>query len=220
MRLFECRQDAMPPELPVASVSGPSAQVLIRASGTGPCLFDLLVREPGREDVVLSASPGGYLLTVAARLDGGTLVVCASRTDHTPLGQGFHRVDAVTVECGRVGDGAPDLLAPVVVPEGDYAAWVRDLAPDGAGAVLTWARDFSFQFLNLTDAGRPAEDGIYRTELSGGAKPGATTIVSAVQNPLAESVASGWEPTQEEKEDMAGTIDFDPGPCTAGCSEP
>jgi hypothetical protein len=55
-----------------------------------------------------------------------------------------------------------------VPPATDWAAWGREFKPHPTRAnayVLEWAYDFTFQFFNMSDNGRPSTDGLYETVL-------------------------------------------------------
>ena len=91
-------------------------------------------------------------------------------------------------------------------------------ADDGSSVFqVVWIRDFSFQFLNLHNEDRPAEDGVYSTVFSvvdGVVVVGQTTKIGdeGVHADDAEPDA-GWEPTEEEKLALSEHIDFSDGDC-------
>lgn len=120
--------------------------------------------------------------TVANRILQGAQLLCAA-----DRGTGFAKLE-------KLVDGG-----------NDYAAWIVDLAAvplpaarhdgdddgdddgdshaDLRAFAATWIRDSSFQFFNLSDAGRPATDGVYQTTFTvdprGKVRAGATVKVSS-----------------------------------------
>jgi hypothetical protein len=139
-----------------------------------PCMFDLVYRE-GEQMQRLSASPAGYLLAAGVE-NAGTRVICASRIEHQaaddggePDEEGMHlqrETTGVGLECFTWRNGAWSAPQVVIEPNLDFAPWVNAVdALDGGSFQVRYDRDFSFQFLNLTDAGRPEEDGSYTVTL-------------------------------------------------------
>ena len=198
-RGFQCDEEGLSASESLYDKDG--YRLAIQPAGD-PCKFDLVLYAPGYDGVLLSAEPSGYLFGFATPTADG-VAVCASRIDHADTDAG-HQMQRVTIECGLQGP-APIPLTPVVsADKDDWAAWILGLEPSNSGVTLAYARDFSFQFMNLKDAGRPAEDGWYKVELTSGdgwtvAEP---TKTSASVNPFAQPSASssveGWHPTAEE----------------------
>jgi len=70
------------------------------------------------------------------------------------------------------------------------------------------------------DAGRPEEDGLYRMtfrlESDGFVISRPMELTAPSQNPF---LSEGWEPTDAEKKELEGVIDFSDGECPNGCPE-
>jgi hypothetical protein len=103
-----------------------------------------------------------------------------------------------------------------------YAAWVDSITPVGDTQdqwSVGWKRDFSFQFLNISDAGRPPSDGAYATALGFDGE----VLVAGVTTKLSDSIlgepptASAWSPSVEERGMLDGLFDIQNGPCVDGC---
>lgn len=220
-REFTCLADQVGAEMTVGGIAGrPGDAVVIRPAGSD-CRFQLVYRAASGHESALSDAPNGYLFT-AGRADGAAPIVCTNEIEHVPAGGDQRRTGRVTIRCARETDGVWGPLVDVVAPDGAYAAWLRsvDPGPDARYAVVTWQRDFSYSVLNMTDAGRPPEDGIYTTTVDlTTAVPVAvaTRKVTSVSNPLAGSHFEQWKPTEAEKQAYADYIDFDEGPCANGC---
>ena len=69
-------------------------------------------------------------------------------------------------------------LTPIVEPDGEWAAWTRGsiemIQTDPPRWRVPYARDFTFQALNLTNRNRPATDGTYVVVVE---RQGATLVV-------------------------------------------
>lgn len=220
-RGFVCLDEGVGSEMVLAEVAGLEGEQVVIVS-QGDCQYDLLYRSTGG-DKILSSAPGGYILAEATHLLATTTTtVCASNAHHVANGD-ERLVETVSIQCwARGSDGEFAALPDAVPPSGDYAAWVDSLVPDEANEgqfVLTWLHDFSFQFLNVSDEGRPETDGTYTTQLSFDGS--ALTAVATAQ--LSPSVlgeapeVSEWIPTDEERQLAGGIFDIDDGECANGC---
>jgi hypothetical protein len=226
IREFECLGDQVGAGMPLMDVENGGGDTLsIRAAGDVPCKYDLLYGPAaGRPEQISMGEPGGYLITAATRFSSGHTVVCASNIHHYPTGIGNqHAIDGVTVECGA-HDGTTWLrLQTVLEPDGEWAPWVDAISQNEADSnqfVITYRRDFSFQFLNLSDRDRPETDGIYELRLTlrdGAFEVTGSEMTTSLQNPLRNSEATGWDPTPEEIAEYGDLIDFSGGPCQEGC---
>jgi len=211
LRQFSCLEDAVGAQMTLAQVGGsPSEALIIRPSTGSPCQFTFSHRGPSGERLL--SNRGGYLITASARFSSGALLVCAANVAHHPVGDGVHAVDDVPIECAFETTAGWTSFTQVIFPSGAWAAWPRSVREDGGGwYTLTYVRDFSFQFANLSDGGRPATDGVYEVSLrpSGGRILfGAPIKVSSDTNPLAAGQAGMWEPTDAEREAHGDLIDF------------
>lgn len=207
VREFICDPEAVGSQMPVADTVGAPGEGVVIEPGAAPCSFTL-VYQAGASRSVLSSAPSGFLLTAARKFSDGVRAVCASEVVHRDVGSGRREVDEVLLHCWTSATASFTATTVAVKPDGAWAAWIHGLEPipgrTGAFYAL-WARDFSFQFMNMSDQGRPETDGIYRTELffDGGALTvGATTKVSSRTNPFAGTTARPWVPTPEDLEEF------------------
>ena len=170
-------RDADADALQLSDIDGGSGVVALRPAAE-PCTFDLVYAEDDAE-AVLSATPGGYLLSMGAEADAQR-VVCASRIEHRVTDDGGQpdvtgdrvqrETTGVALQCAAWTDGAWGPLQTLIEPSLDWAPWVLGVEARGEGAFrVRYDRDFSFQFMNLTQAGRPAEDGTYAIDMRIGA---------------------------------------------------
>jgi len=219
---FTCLANAVSDSLTVANLEGAANEALIIRPNGAPCQFDLLHRTDTTE-TLLSDAPGGYLLAVALRSPSGVRVACASDVDHRATADsGQRHIEAVPIRCWA---GTDSFTASVVAvaPDSAWAAWPRELKvhPTLSGVwVLTWARDFSFQFFNMSDQGRPATDGVYETLLTwDGAtlSAGATNQLSATSNPFEGGEMVDWVPTEAEVAALGDLLPSGEGTCLDGC---
>jgi len=215
-RLFQCDPSAVGSELEVGDPEGPGSIVIRPAADA--CDYDLFYVD-GSGEVQLNASAAGFLTASATQTDNGELVVCATRIDHhadptAVLGPdddpalALHNMDDVFVECSRrdaFGSwSGPEL---VVTPGNDWAAWLQEVRIDDEGSVhVDYTRDSTFQFLNLTNSGRPASDGVYSAVLDGGLGVTATQTVRDDVHDGGE--VDTWVPTEEERDALEDIIDF------------
>ena len=224
-RTFECRPDQVGDELVMAHVMGAAGdRVVIRPSSSQACYYDLVYRSGNGDEHVLSGEDAsGYLFTRALKTTSGVTVVCVNAIQHHPQEGTMHQIDAVTIHCASRVNGSWSALQPVVSPDGAWAAWIRTLEPETSQVDhfrLTFAHDFSFQFMNLTDAGRPEGDGLYEVVFG---VAGDTfdiddpALLSKTQNPVAGGEFQEWKPTAQEKVDYAEFMSMDDGPCPDGC---
>lgn len=163
VREFTCTPNGVAAEQAVAGVAGTSGDQLVIRQTAAPCQYDLLYRSASGGDTVLSSQPSGYLLAAAA-----DRVVCASPIAHHPvsLGAANHVIDAVPLDCAlRSTTGTWLPMQHVVNPSG-WAAWVNSVSRvDADTYTVEYLHDFSFQFANIGNLGRPANDGIYQQTL-------------------------------------------------------
>ncbi len=225
VRTFDCVPEGVGAELALTEVIGdPGAVVAIRPSAASECQYDVFYKRKDGTEQKLSQRPSGYIFAAGLRTADGTTVVCINDLAHRAEG-GRRFVDTVKIECSVGTRDTFTPLTPVVVPDGAWAAWIRTLAAkDGEGQTfsLRYVRDFSFQFFNLSDNGRPATDGVYEATLKVDGRGGLSTGGNAIKvetrtNPLAEMPVEQWAPTEAEKSELEGIIDFSDGPCPEGC---
>jgi hypothetical protein len=201
VRGFNCRADQVTAETTIADVDGTTDEHVVIVPDVAPCNYQLKYRA-GAALSALSETASGFLIAAAAHLADGNRVVCASEIHHHATGGGSAEIDSVPIRCWASGT---TVFTGIVAVEGssDYAAWVRTVAahPTRAGAyVVTWARDFSFQFLNNSDLGRPSTDGEYETVLTWdgttlSAEP--TTKKSDVSNLFSGATLDRYTPAPE-----------------------
>ena len=169
-------RDADADALQLSAIDGGSGVIALRPAAE-PCTFDLMYAEDDAQDVI-SAVPGGYLLSMGAEADGQR-VVCASRIEHRATDDGGRpdvagdrvqrETTGVALQCAAWTDGVWGPLQTLIEPSLDWAPWVLGVEANGDGAFrVRYDRDFSFQFMNLTQAGRPDEDGTYAIDLQVG----------------------------------------------------
>jgi hypothetical protein len=124
-----------------------------------------------------------------------------------------------------VSVGWSPLVTVVDAPPSEWAAWVLGVSPVAGSASFEvgYIRDFSFQFLNLSNLGRPATDGIYKARFvleSSQARLELTSRVSEVVPPKRVR-QEPWDPTTEQKQRFGKYMSFEEGSCPApaGCSK-
>lgn len=175
VREFTCVPPSSNDDDVLFSLEGRSTEsVAIRPQGSN-CQFALILKRPSR-DLVLTNRPGGYLLGVSDGQPGrGALCVsnivhgidtAASNVASTSMA---HRIQRVDLECSV--ELAADQWSPlftIVQGGSDFAAWPSWVTFDDSRKqwVAGWVRDFSFQFLNISDRGRPETDGVYETSFT------------------------------------------------------
>ena len=224
-RYFNCDPSEVGDGLVIAGIDGLEGDALgLRPFGDAACEFNL-VYSTGTPDAetVLSAKPGGYLLGDGLRLGSGDLVICANNIHHSPAGARRRRIERVGLECALHSGGEwSDLLE--VVASSEWAPWISDLRVSDGVLRLAYTRDFSFQFMNLSDNGRPSEDGIYEivlTPLGGTLSASAPVKVADRTNPLSSMPDTEWVPSDDDRSSLGEVFDFDTkGPCQDGCSTP
>ena len=216
-QLFQCDPSVVGAELEIGDAAGPGTVVVRPAADA--CDYDLFYIDALGE-TQLNTSAAGFLTASAAQSEAGELVVCATRIDHhvdpsAVLGPNddealaLHAMDQVALECSRRDSfglwSGPELI---VSPGDAWAAWLQEVRVDDQGAVhVDYTRDSTFQFLNLTNNGRPAEDGVYSAVLTNDGLGVANTET------VREDVHDGgeierWEPTDEEQAALEDIIDF------------
>lgn len=229
---FTCDDEAVVGSQPINEVTGLSgAEIVIRATDE-PCQFDLLFRQRQKNDQLLSSGPGGYLLVAGGAAPSGDVIVCASNIVHSAApngGAAARRITSVPLECAIRHSGRWTSLTKVADGGGDWAAWISEIAVSQADPKLfrvTYKRDFSFQFLNLADQGRPRTDGSYELQLRRTSDGKLVTVksskVSAKTYDPASVTQQGWEPTADELKEAAPYFKMDEGKCPApkGCTSP
>ena len=225
VKTFNCLPKQVGDEMVMAKVKGQDGdQIVIRPSGTEACHYDLIYRSvDGAEHVLSGTDPSGYLFTITQQSAGDLILVCVNNIQHHPLDGAVHEIDEVAIDCAARVNGAWTPLQAVVTPDGPWAAWIRSITPDEFDFNrfrVTFAHDFSYQFMNLTDNGRPEDDGLYEVVLdvtSDGIKTNEEAIVAETLNPLAGGQFSGWNPTPQEEIDYAEFMTMGDGPCPNGC---
>ena len=224
VRGFTCDEPAVGLGLDVADVVGTNGDVVaIRPSGQ-PCNFHFEYWADGGTATRLSAAPSGYLIAAAASF-GGLTIACGSDAVHqqAPGGPPSSReVLQVPVRCWAF-DGTAWTSPLLVVPGDSFAAaWVEKLVPVSgmSGAfTLTWVRDSTFQFMNLSDNGRPPSDGVFEVQLTLGGlglSAGAPVKVSSSIH-VEPTLNEEWLPTPAELFEVDGLISLDAGQCPEGC---
>ena len=238
IRAFRCRPAAVSGLVDIAEVDGlKGASIAITPSDT-ECHYDLIYRAtPDASPVVLSRAAGGFLWAIAGKAPSGRVVVCASDIQHradpggvAASGELARTIDSVRLSCAaRADDGHWGPFTTLVDTDGTYAAWALGLEQSDAradGFRVAWVRDVSFQFLSLTDAGRPSTDGVWTTDFvahaDGTLGIGASRRVSDIMGGVEGSEGGAWLPTASEKEALGDAIDFGDGACggPAGCALP
>ena len=228
---FTCVRDGIQGITDINDVDGRDGDVLaIEPTGTD-CKFSLLYK-PGGGGVVKLADEGGYLIAVGGVAGNGQAIVCASNIAHRPAEDGKsdvpnefpHQIEEVFIECTSFDGNAWSPMVRVVEGGSEWAGWVLSLKPasDSGRYQLRYTRDFSFQFMNIGDNGRPTDDGIYDVFLEITPQgPGIVRAqkVSELTNPPGAATSEGWEPTQAELAEHAPYFRPNTGRCPApnGC---
>lgn len=215
-RQFTCDPGAIAAVEPLVGVSGADGEDIVITPTKTPCAFDLHYRVDEARSP-LSGAPMGYLLAAARKMPDGVRVVCASEIVHhaVPEPAGRREMDGVQIRCWASATTSFAVSALAVEGGEDWAAWVRDVEPDPAGSgayLLTWVRDFSYQFFNLADRGRPATDGVFQTRLSWDGVAltvGPATRVGDKVNPFIGVPTNPWAPSADDVSKLGGFIDFD-----------
>ena len=152
----------------VTRVEGTPTDVLvIRPADKATCLTHLYYVWPDGTAERLTEEPSGYGFTKARRI-GEDTVVCGSRMEHSafPDDAARRRIDRVDIECAIHRAGAWSAMTPMVVPDGEWAAWIRDVAEGESGeALVLWQRDMTFHPMDTQTRGRPPGDGLYQFSL-------------------------------------------------------
>ena len=189
-RGFNCIKDAVTAPMTVTPVENALGHTVEIVPSGAACQFNLAYRDGGGVRAALTGQdPGAYMVASAKQTPEGVRIVCASKVVHEPSRQAsshrrieVRKTSTVPIECASFDGGAWSTLNRVVDPAGDWAAWVLGVIEAGPGRFrVYYTRDFSFQVMNMSDRGRPAEDGIYETELilgPSGPTAGATRKIS------------------------------------------
>jgi len=154
----------------------PGQGFVVLERGVEPCTFFPVVVEADDSRHRLTEAAAGYLFATTLT-DEGVRGVCLSRIDHVAAeGRGgpdpdgvmtSRRTVGVSVECAAFFDGRWSPLRVAIPSTMDWAAWVAKLERIGADTLrLTYERDFSMNFMNLTHAGRPETDGTYALDIA------------------------------------------------------
>ncbi len=219
VRGFDCTPSAVGDGETIATLPDGTG-LWIEPAGDVPCHFDLYY-DSGGARTKLSSTPGGYLFALGWVSPAGDLAICASNIHHEVAAGELHEITNVPLECAfRVQGNWTDLVA-VVDPEGGWAAWPRSLAAtddDTNSITLDFVRDSTFNVLNMADAGRPPEDGVYTIRFTLESTGFVVSEPTHKTDDLTNPFESGpWEPTEEEKIALEGVIDFSDGECSEGC---
>ena len=214
-RLFDCAMDGLDDTVSMGTVTDLEGAFFSARPADGPCLFDLVFNDGAGAQTVISQSPAGYLFPTGKRLPNGDIVACVNviqHRAHEPESTQRH-MERVSIACTRQTAGTWGPMVPMVVPDGPWAAWLHPKSFGNPAAIpgddgndqfpIMYARDFSFQFLNTIDTGRPGTDGYYRQnlELNDGrlARLGPAFRVSSIaEGSMASDVDANWEPTEAE----------------------
>ncbi|MEE2643442.1 MAG: hypothetical protein VYD19_00790, partial [Myxococcota bacterium] len=218
-RSFECQLDSVNDLVPVGSVAGEEGSFLALHPADRACNFHIVYQKEGAEKVRLTERPGGYLFLAGRRINPEEMVVCASNISHQEESPGSsqRRIERVTIDCFHQRDGRWGPAVPIIIPDGPWAAWLQvssfGIPPEGENEAsgrfsFRYGRDFSFQFMNTVDAGRPTSDGYYLITLDLEA-----ALLTAAEAPRRlGSIAEGsalaadagepepWDPSEEEIE--------------------
>jgi hypothetical protein len=215
-RLFDCTMDGVDDAVPMGTVADLEGAFFSLRPADGPCSFDLVFNDGAGVQTVISQSPAGYLFPAGKRLPSGDVVACVNVIQHQarePESTQRH-IQRVSIACTRQTAGTWDPMVPIVVPDGPWAAWLHPKSFGNPAAIpgddgndqfpVMYARDFSFQFLNTIDTGRPGTDGYYRQNLElrdgrlGRLGP-AERVTSIGEGSVGPENADGtWEPTEAE----------------------
>lgn len=222
VRGFGCTPEAVGEEMVIGQLADGGAIRIRPAAGAEECTYHLFHTSPAGAETQLSDTPGGYLFALGWASGLGDVAICASNIQHQAVQGQLRKIDTVALECVFQVSGLWTGLAPVVVPDGPWAAWPRalDLVADGVLA-LDYVRDSTFNLLNMSDAGRPPEDGVYRrtfTVTPSGFDVGEVQKLADRTNPF--DGPKLWEPTPEQLESSSDVIDFSDGECPNGCDAP
>lgn len=220
VRSFVCEP---PPaaELEVLELDG--ERLLLQPTSLTPCSYLLVHRDDAGVDELLTPTPSGYLMAGLARASGAA-VACASNVIHTPEPGGplnGRVAQSVSITCFLEVNGVWSPGVEVVAPAPASAAWVVEVSaiPNMSGAfAVTWVRDSTFQFFNVSDLGRPPTDGVWSTPLAVTGTtltPGTPTHVSP--SVRLDATQAEWEPGAPEHARYGELMDLDAGPCVTGC---
>jgi hypothetical protein len=209
IREFICDTSGIGNQQDIAFVeNGDMGETIFIRPADQECHFYLFHRGASGDETQLSGDPGGYLIVQAGVLNSdGVRTICASDSEHTAVKGGEsneRRVGSVSIQCWIGGAGSFKPGVTVVGKDPEYAAWVARVEAHPTKAAtyrVVWIRDFSFQFMNMSDAGRPATDGTYETTFT---LKGQKLVVGATTK-LADTTMYGAETetralTQEEME--------------------
>jgi hypothetical protein len=212
LRGFECTPEAVGAERVVGDLHG-GEKIVIQPAEGADCMYHLVHKGVTGNDTKISSGPGGYLFAVTwSDPIIGDLGVCGTNIHHEKVEGRYHEIDTAALECAFRVKGNWTEMGPVVPADTGFATWPRRLLDPGDGTlVLEYARDSSFNLLNLSDTGRPATDGIYQIVLTVQADGVAVSPAEKINNSV--TVASpdsgnAWVPTEEEKAELGDLIDF------------
>lgn len=216
---FDCSPEAVGAGETIGDLPDGSS-LWIEPAGSDACHYNLFY-DSGSARQQLSTKPGGYMFALAWESPSGDLAICGSNIHHTQVDGMLREITDVTLECAFRVQGLWTDLIEVVQPDGAWAAWPRSLGlAEGSNDTieLDFVHDSTFNMLNLSDAGRPDDDGLYRIafklEADGFRVSAPMHMTESIMNPFN---SDGWAPTEAEKVEMSGVIDFSDGDCPNGC---
>ena len=216
-RNFDCHTERVEAEAWLQDVEGAPGEALVIRPAGQPCSFQL-VHLAGSVGSPLSTQPTGYLVAAARRFADGVRVICASELRSSQVGTSSitRQVDDVSIRCWASATTSFQTTVLAVTAGADWAAWVRSLEPSTMQSgvyFLTWARDFTFQFLNMGERGRPPSDGLYQTVLTWNGTSlvaGAAAQASPLSNPFSVTPIESWTPTADEVTRFSPYFEFEP----------
>ncbi len=225
---FTCVTDAVQQLTDIKAVEGTANDSLAVAPTKEACRFDLVYRTPGRSAKISGDKPGGYLMAVGGQAGNGQRIVCASNIDHKRASKlngnrAEHQIRGVSIECASYDGSRWSPMRKIVDGGSKWAGWVLSVRPSSTGSryLMRYTRDFSFQFMNVGDVGRPETDGIYDVFLEIG--PNGPEVVreqrySNLTSPPETIGSQPWEPTIDDINRHPGLAP-DNGRCPApgGC---
>jgi hypothetical protein len=150
------------------------------------CEYDVFYKDGREIDLLISDEPAMYSVAYAQAFPRRRSVVwCFSREKHKMrAGQNDkleRQTEKVTLLCGGIVGGKLIQAKKVVEGKGPgkrdngkvaadtYAAWVTAVdvnLQNPSGYMVSWMRDSTFQFLNLSNEGRPGTDGAYQSRFT------------------------------------------------------
>ena len=220
VKAFICSHDGSTADVflgELLKMSGEKVSDLKLRASEVECKFRL-VEGNGPNATLINSEPMAPALVEGRVFADSTAILCFSDVQHEqpeqvkndPSLPRVHLITGVVLACvGRV-DGVWGEVASLMDTQETWAGWIKGLEPhpDDAGAlVLTYARDFTFNFLNYANAGRPESDGTYQlvVRLAESGKVEADAAPIKISDKVAETdeVELGeYAPTAEEREEF------------------